>query len=129
MVRRFATCASRVSTHSPPRIVPLPTCSSKTFLFDDGQLSPHASRCLCGVYVFGCGQVGYAAAHGESVVAGMEHVMVRGAERYAVVDIRQLTGVPFGDVVGVAPAGWCGAGGPYTSAVSNRESFSLRWAE
>ena len=129
MVRRLATCASRVSTHSPPRIVPLRTCSSWTLKFHDGPLSPHPSRCLCGVYVFGCGQVGYAAAHGESVVAGMEHVMVRGAEQYAVVDIRQPNGVPFGDVVGVAPAGWCGAVGPHASAVSNRESFSLRWAE
>ena len=73
--------------------------------------------------------MGYTAAHGESVVAVMEHVVVRGAEQYAVVDIRQPTGVPFGDVVGVAPAGWCGAVGPHASAVSNCESFSLRWAE
>ena len=46
-----------------------------------------------------------------------------------VVDIRQPTVVLSGDVVGVAPAGWCGAVGPHASAVSNCESFSLGWAE
>ena len=61
--------------------------------------------------------------HGEFAV--VEHVVVRGAEKRAVVDVGFPAVVVFDDVMGLTPTRRGGAGRPNAAAVADGESFAL----